>query len=221
MPGQARGSAASPSPPPGFRGTLSAIAPVSDDVWHALQAYAGHLAHWQQTLNLVAPATMPALWERHILDCWQLLPLVPRKAQGPVIDLGSGAGLPGMILAIAGIPDVHLIESNHRKAGFLRFVAQQTGVPVRVHAQRIEAVDPADVGPARAVTARALAALPALLSWALPFCGADTRLTFQKGRSWRQEVADAKAAFRFEMAVRESVTEREAVILEMHSIERR
>lgn len=211
------------------RQRLQQIAPVSEAVWQKLQAYAGHLEHWQKTLNLVAPSTLPALWERHILDSWQLLPLVSADAEreakvnaaGSLVDLGSGAGLPGLVLAIAGVPDVHLIESNHRKAAFLRFVAEQTGLDCQVHAARAESVGRETTGPVAVITARALTALPGLLGLCLPFCDADTRLLLPKGARWQEEVRAAEIRFSFALTVHESVTDRQAVILELRSLAER
>ncbi|HET6522083.1 MAG TPA: RsmG family class I SAM-dependent methyltransferase, partial [Geminicoccaceae bacterium] len=97
---------------------------------------------------------------------------------GPLVDLGSGAGFPGLVLAILGAPDVHLIESDSRKAQFLREAARITGTPLTVHAERIEEVAPF---PAGVITARALAPLPRLLDLAAPFLGPDTLCLFLKG----------------------------------------
>lgn len=211
----------------GERQRLERIAPVPEAVWQKLQAYAGHLEHWQKTLNLVAPSTLPALWERHILDSWQLLPLVGANTEtgtagaGCLVDLGSGAGLPGLVLAIAGVPDVHLIESNHRKAAFLRFVAEQTGLDCQVHAVRAESVGADLTGPVSVMTARALTALPGLLRLCLPFCDADTRLLLPKGARWEEEVRAAEVGYSFALNVHESVTDRQAVILELRSLAER
>lgn len=206
---------------PDERQRLDQVFPVTDYAWQSLQAYAAHLEHWQKTLNLVAPSTLPCLWDRHVLDCWQLLPLIGSDRQGSLVDLGAGAGLPGMVLAIAGVAGVHLIESNHRKAAFLRFVAEQTGTACHVHAMRAEAVSPEEIGPVSVVTARALTALPALLGLCQRFCGAGTRLLLPKGARWQDEVRMAEARFTFGMTVHESVTDRQAVILELRSLAER
>jgi 16S rRNA (guanine527-N7)-methyltransferase len=209
------------SPPDAVRADLDRIAPVSDEVWKRLQTYAGHLEHWQKTLNLVAPSTLGMLWERHILDSWQMVPLAQPRQPGPLVDLGSGAGLPGLILALAGVPDVHLVESNQRKAAFLRFVAEQTATPCTIHPQRIEALSDGLTGKAATVSARALAALPALLHLALPLCDAGTRLLFPKGRRWQDEVREAEKDYAFDLQAHESVTESEAVILELRCLTKR
>ncbi len=164
---------------------------------------------------------MDTLWQRHILNSWQLAPLVLRQPPGAVVDLGSGAGLPGLILAIAGAGDVHLVEANHRKAAFLQFAAAQTSVSCRVHPLRFEALDPGSIGEVAVVTARAVAALPALLALALPLCHAGTVLFFPKGRRWQDEVQAAEKSFCFSLTSHESVTDPEAVILEVRCLTRR
>ncbi len=203
------------------RAQLQAIAPVSDADRANLQTYAGHLEHWQKTLNLVAPSTLAMLWERHILDSWQLVPLAQPSQPGLLADLGSGAGLPGLILALAGIPDVHLIESNQRKAAFLRFAVEQTGAQCTIRPHRIEALADGSLGRVATVSARALAALPALLGLALPICDANTRLLFPKGRRWQEEVREAEKGYAFELLTHESVTDSEAVILELRCLTKR
>lgn len=214
-------------PPTGIRQRFEQITPVSDQTWDRLTAYASHLAHWQKTLNLVAPSTLPVLWERHLLDSWQTLPLVSpdlsgsSATPGPLVDFGSGAGLPGLVLAIAGVPGVHLIESNHRKTAFLRFAAEQTGASCRIISARAESVREPALTSVPVITARALAALPDLLHMTLPFCGPETRLLFPKGRHWREEVEAAEQRYSFSLTIHESVTDPEAVILELQSLTER
>ena len=202
------------------REQLDGIAPVAPEVWWRLQAYAGHLQHWQKTLNLVAPSTLLHIWQRHILDSWQLVPLIPGDG-GDIADLGSGAGFPGMVLAISGIKQVHLVESNHRKAAFLRFVAEQTETACQVHAVRAETLSRPEIGEVSVITARALASLTALLELSLPLCGPDSRLIFPKGRRWQDEVREAEQMYHFDFTAHESVTDPEAVILELRHLTKR
>lgn len=145
---------------------------------------------WQRRINLVGGATLFDPWRRHVLDSAQLLRFVPKNAR-VLVDLGSGAGFPGLVLAICGVPEVHLIESDRRKAAFLMEAARVTGCGnVRVHAGRIEEIRPvaADV-----VTARALAPLDRLLELAEPFLAPHTVGIFPKGR---QAEAELTGAFR-------------------------
>jgi 16S rRNA (guanine527-N7)-methyltransferase len=212
-------------PPADVRAALERIAPVSDQAWAGLEAYVRHLLHWQKTLNLIAPGTVDSIWERHIRDCWQLVPIVRDvivvDGSGALLDLGSGAGLPGLVLAVAGIPDVHLVEANHRKAAFLRFAAEQSQAKATVHACRIESLPALNPPTAAVITARALAPLSALLSLAFPFVTGDTLLVFPKGRRWEEEVGAAEQDYRFDLSCTESVTESDAVILRIRSLSRR
>jgi 16S rRNA (guanine527-N7)-methyltransferase len=113
---------------------------VSRETVAKLDAYVDLLQRWQKIKNLVAPSTLDQIWTRHIADSAQLLPLI--GGARTIVDLGSGAGFPGLVIAIAHADQndfqVHLVESNTRKASFLREVARVTGAPVTVHAVRIE-----------------------------------------------------------------------------------
>ena len=133
-------------------------------------AYVDLLTTWQKTTNLVAPSTLPEIWTRHVADSLQLFALAPDAKLW--IDLGSGGGFPGIPLAclLADIPgaQMHLVESNGKKAAFLREAARQLALPVTVHAQRIEDFTAAFEGHADAVTARALAPLVKLFRMLIP-----------------------------------------------------
>jgi len=158
---------------------------VSRETLERLSAYEVLLRKWQLKINLVGPSTLPDLWRRHFLDSAQLFPLLPDGAR-VLVDLGSGAGFPGLVLAILGVPEVHLIESDSRKAVFLREAARAAGVTVTVHNKRIETVTgiAADV-----VTARALAPLTDLFGWSFPFLGSRGTALFLKGQALDDELA--------------------------------
>src|SRR6202044_3793088 len=121
--------------------------------------YVDLLGAWNRRINLVGRNTIGDVWRRHILDCAQLIRYVPPQAR-VLVDLGSGAGLPGLVLAILGVPEVHLVESDLRKAAFLREAARVTGATAQIHPQRAEKMPrlAADL-----ITARAVASLPDLL----------------------------------------------------------
>lgn len=157
---------------------------VSRETVDRLSAYESLLRKWQRRINLVGRSTLDDLWLRHMFDSAQLLPLLPDDARC-LVDLGSGAGFPGMVLAILGVPDVHLVESDVRKAAFLREVSRETSTPVAIHVSRIEDMVPfvADV-----VTARALAPLSRLIELARPFVGDRTVLLFPKGQDVDREL---------------------------------
>ena len=153
-----------------------------------LDAYLALLAKWQARINLVAPKSLPEAWTRHVLDSAQLWPFLQGRP-GPVLDLGSGAGFPGLVLAILGRPDVTLVEADQRKAAFLREAARVTGTQVSIQACRIEALTPIRAG---IVTARALASLESLLHYAQPYADESTLYLFLKGARVDEELTTAR-----------------------------
>ncbi|MDX2224696.1 MAG: 16S rRNA (guanine(527)-N(7))-methyltransferase RsmG [Rhodospirillaceae bacterium] len=165
---------------------------VSRETFERLKTFADLLTRWNQKINLISRATEGDLWRRHILDSSQLVRYLPAPP-GPVIDLGSGAGFPGLVLGILGTPEVTLIEADARKAAFLREAARETGTPVEIIVARIERVAPR---PARAVTARAVAPLAQLLDLALPFLGPRTVGLFLKGQNLGVELTEAHKIWR-------------------------
>lgn len=180
-------------PDPASLKYLLGLPGVSRETIERLRAYADLLCQWNPKINLVGPATLAELWPRHIIDSAQLIFHIPAQAK-ILVDLGSGAGLPGLILAILGfpeihLPEIHLIESDQRKCVFLREAARVTGVKVTIHPQRIEAVTPfaADI-----ITARALAPLSQLLDWAAPFLAPQTICLFPKGKTAEDELTQAR-----------------------------
>lgn len=182
---------------------------VSRETYSKLERYAALLTEWQPRINLVGPKTLPELWTRHMLDSAQLYPLLPAGTQR-LVDLGSGAGFPGLVLAMLGVPDVHLIESDQRKCIFLNYVSRETKTPVTVHNARIESVEPlgADV-----VTARALAPLAELIPYALPHLKPDGAAIFLKGAGWEQEVKDCETRFMFHVKHNPSLTSETGAIV--------
>lgn len=185
---------------------------VSRETVERLEAYAGLLLKWQKTINLVAPSTLGDIWNRHFADSAQLLALAPPDATR-WLDLGSGAGFPGMVLAILlrerEGARVTLVESDSRKAAFLREVARATGAPVDILCERIEKpATQAKVGESiNVVTARALAPLPKLLDLSAPYFSKDTVGLFLKGREAQAEVEAAHQIWDFEAALKPSVTD--------------
>ena len=190
---------------------------VPPDVEARLRAYVALLATWTRRINLVSAADHRVLWERHVLDSLRLVPLLPGGASHG-IDLGSGAGLPGLVLAIATGITFDLVESDRRKAAFLMEAARVTAAPVRVHAERIEAcgltrapivpapivpapILPAPIVPAPIVTARALAPLVRLLPLAAPLLAPGGTMLFPKGARADAEIAQARATWSFDLAI--------------------
>jgi 16S rRNA (guanine527-N7)-methyltransferase len=192
------------------------LAGVSRETRERLNTYADLLRKWQRSINLVGPRTIDDLWNRHFTDSAQLLPLIPPSAR-VLVDFGSGAGFPGLVLAILGVAEVHLIESDQRKATFLREVARATGTPVTVHAKRIEQVAPF---PADVVSARALAPLSDLLGFAAPFLRPDSLCLFPKGQMAEDELSAASKTWNMTVDRIQSVTDSSATILRISRVSR-
>ena len=166
-----------------------------------LTAYVELLARWRKATNLLSGSAFSHVWIRHVADSAQLLAHAPLARRW--VDLGSGAGFPGMVIAIqlAEIrgAEIHCIESDQRKCAFLRAVARATAAPAHIHAARIETLDPAMLKPVHAVTARALAPLPDLLGLARPWLTRGAVGIFPRGRSEAlTEPFSASSEFQFE-----------------------
>lgn len=204
---------------------------VSRETVEKLVTYADMLKRWQKTINLVAPSTVGQVWHRHFADSAQayfVSRAPPASALGvhTNLDIGSGAGFPGLVIAILaaeqGGSRHTLVESDSRKAAFLREVARETGVAVDILCKRIEIPETrAKVGEVNCVTARALAPLPRLLELAYPYFGPDTAGVFLKGREVRAEVEEAQAAWSFGYELIESLSDAEGRVLVIKSLQRR
>lgn len=206
--------------PAEFTSAMSGIGQnVSRETFSALETYAALLRKWQAKINLVAKDSLQELWRRHFLDSAQLLPLLP-PGNDPITDLGSGAGFPGLILAIMTDRQVHLIDSDQRKGAFLLEVARQTGVlgRVQVHTTRIEA---AKAWGSPIITARALASLDQLLAWAEPYLTTGTTCLFLKGAKAEDELTAANGSWTMGVERHQSLTDSSGVILKLHNIQRR
>ena len=185
--------------------------PVARETLDRLRLYEELLRRWQKTINLVAPSTLDAVWHRHFADSAQLLRLAPAEAK-TWLDLGSGAGFPGLVLAIIlaekGHAKVTLIESDGRKAAFLGEVARQTGVAVDILCARIESPAIRDkLSRFDVVTARALAPLPRLFELIAPLVEPNTLALLPKGRDVESEVVSARAEWQFDCKLMPSLTD--------------
>lgn len=190
-----------------------------------LETYEALLKKWQKTINLVAPSTLDEIWHRHFADSAQLWPLGPSEAK-TWLDLGSGAGFPGLVLAIlasdAGGTRHILIESDSRKAAFLREVARATGVAVDILCTRIENPEThAKVGVADCVTARALAPLSRLVEIAAPYFVSSTLGMFLKGRDAAAEIETAAQEWQFAVELVPSVTEEDGRVVLLKALKPR
>lgn len=188
---------------------------VSRETLDRLKVYHDLVIKWQGTINLVAHTH--DLWNRHIIDSAQLFSLLTTPDRS-LVDLGSGGGFPGLVLAILGVREVHLVESDTRKCAFLREAARLTGSSnVAVHHTRIEMfhVKHCDV-----VTSRALAPLTDLLSIANALSQPNTTCLFPKGKNYRIEMEEAAKAWHFDAEIHPSITSDAAVILAIQHIRR-
>ncbi len=203
------------SPPLDAQG-FAELVPVSRETLARLEAYAELLIRWSARINLVGRDTLADLWRRHMLDSAQLLPLIPEGAQG-LIDLGSGAGFPGLVLAILGIRSVELVEAASRKAAFLREAARITESNPTIRPCRIAAVPP---HPVDVVSARALAPLDRLLDLARPFIGPATICLFPKGENVGQELTVARKGWTMTVSMHHSIANPRGVVLRLDGIVR-
>jgi len=188
---------------------------VSRETLRQFEIYADLLKKWQSSINLIGPESLPDLWWRHFYDSAQLAPHITEA--GPLIDLGSGGGFPGLVLALLGRDDVTLVESNGKKCVFLREVARSTGVNVTIIQDRIEVVT--DIPRARWVTSRALASLDNLLSYAHPLLAPEGQCLFLKGRKGRAELTEAQKNWNMRVDTAPSQTDPEGVIFTIGDLE--
>ena len=182
---------------------------VSRETLDRFETYGALLERWQERVNLVGPGTLADIWRTHFLDSGQLWPLAPKSAK-KWLDLGSGAGFPGLVLAILGAPEVHLVESNQKKAAFLREAARITAATVIVHSERIENLPPF---PVDVITARALSRLDTLVQWAHPFAHAGTVALFPKGQDVDVELTETSKSWIIDIERHESRSDARGVIL--------
>jgi len=187
---------------------------VSRETRLCLERYLDLLRRWQARINLVGAATLEDPWRRHMLDSAQLAPLVPAGAR--VADLGSGAGFPGLVLALLRGGPVDLIESDTRKAAFLREAVRITGAAAAVHNTRAERLALA----ADAVVARACAPLDRLLGLAAPLLAAGGVCLFLKGARAEEELRAARMRWRMTVRRRPSLSAPDGVVLELSDIAR-
>lgn len=194
---------------------------VSRETFETLKAYEALVQRWNPAINLVSKTDVSALWQRHILDSAQIFALCPRAALSWV-DLGSGGGFPGLVVAILA-KELHpslrvtLIESDLRKATFLRQASQTLGLAVSVLSKRIESLSPAN---ADVLSARALAPLSSLLGFADQHMAPAGTAIFPKGARAAEEIAEAEKTWTFDVDIRHSLSDAEAAILVIRNIHR-
>ena len=194
---------------------------VSRETFENLKQFESAFRRWSSRINLAAPSTLQHFWNRHVLDSAQLLRIAAPSNKW--VDLGSGGGFPGAVLAIllkehdgAGII---LVESNRKKAAFLQSVLGGLKTPSHILPSRIEDAHPL-AGDADIVTARALAPLPLLLDLAEPWLSRGARGLFHKGRDFRAELANCGDVWKFDLVEHRSLVDDQSVILEISGLER-
>jgi len=198
---------------------LEAVCPVSRETYDRLAALVGLVVKWQKAENLVSPGTLDEIWSRHVADSAQLVRLFPQARTW--LDLGSGGGFPGLVVAILISADgadgkVHLVESNVRKCAFLRTAARATGAPAEVHQGRIETVLASWAEPTDVITARALAPLDQLLGFTAHLIAPDRPAAFLKGVDYRAELDKASQTWALDLVIHDSLIGEGSVILEIH-----
>jgi 16S rRNA (guanine527-N7)-methyltransferase len=198
------------------------IYPVSRETLERLDAFVPLFLKWQRAVQLVAPSTLPNLWTRHVADSLQLLDLAYDAKTWA--DLGTGGGFPGLVLAIARAKEpgwfMHLIESDTRKAAFLREAVRVTGAAAKVHAERIESAAKR-LGGVDVVTARALAPLPRLIDLAAPFLEQGAKGIFLKTQYVGEELTDTTKSWTINSTIVPSRTDSRGRIVVIDSVSRR
>lgn len=196
---------------------------VSRETQERLEQFVRHFEKWAKSINLVAPSTRQQIWDRHIADSAQLFQLSPEPKSW--IDIGSGGGFPGIVTAIFLAEReegwVHLVESNNKKASFLRTAIRETGARASVHAIRAEKA-PDEIASAQAMSARALASLDQLAGFAEPWFARspEFRAFFHKGRDYQREIDKALGQWHFDLVKHQSKVEPGSVILEISNLAR-
>ncbi len=195
---------------------------VSHETYKKLKSYEALVLEWNSKFNLISKSTETAIWERHIVDSIQLIKHITAKDK-ILLDLGSGAGFPGIVLAIASqelYPElrINLVESIGKKVTFLQTVNEELQLKMNIHQTRIENLDIKKVD---IITSRALASLPKLLEYAKPFCKKETKLILPKGESWSLENMEAQKSWLYKYEVYNSDTSDVGKILRISDLRRK
>jgi 16S rRNA (guanine527-N7)-methyltransferase len=212
--------AAQPVPQAADRSAALALRPVSRETVDRLDRFIALLVAWQTKTNLIAPSTLPTIWTRHVTDSLQLLDLAP--AAKTWIDLGSGGGFPGVVLACALAEQpgaaVHLVERNAKKAAFLREALRITGGAGIVHHRDIVDFVDSDPPAADCVTARAVASLKVLIDLAAPLIQRGNKALFPKGQDVESELTEATKYWTLETKLHPSITSDESWVVEVDQV---
>ena len=203
-------------------GDIAAAFNVSRESLEKLRKYVDLLGKWQASINLIGPREYKKIWSRHIADGLQVFDLLPKEV-GEIADLGSGAGIPGIILAIVGQEcgwKVHLVESNGKKAAFLREVIRELKLPANVHCTRVEALEGKWLGEVNLITARALAPVNDLIELSAVFKKNDVEMLFLKGLNVDIELTNATKYWIIQHELLPSRTHADGSILRIKDVQR-
>ena len=188
---------------------------VSRETISKLEIYADCLIEWQSKFNLIGKSTINSLWHRHILDSIQLVSAIPEDFQS-LMDIGTGAGLPGFILAIYYNQlgkDIYLVDSNKKKCTFLDYVATRCNVDVKIYAERLQDLAVQDSFKVDVITARAFASIDNIMSLSRPYSHKKTKYLLQKGVNAKSELTNAKISSKLRVEFINSVTQENSYIL--------
>ena len=192
------------SPPKDVLNALTELG-VSDTAFERLTTYVAVLDKWRQRINLIGPGSVDDIWRRHVLDSAQAWPQIA-EADGPLLDLGSGAGLPGLIFSILGASNVTLVDSDQRKAVFLREAVRAAGVKPRIVAQRFDAALSNEAGSYDVVTARAVASIAKLMPILRKALKPEGYALLLKGAQAEKELTEAQKSWTLRYALTPSIT---------------
>ena len=194
---------------------------VSRETLDKLSLYADLLVKWQKAKNLVANSTLDDRWRRHFLDSAQMFQhMKKRYGDQPItmMDIGSGAGFPGLVLSVMGLGTAHMVEANGRKCVFMNQVVRATGADAYIHNERVEALSSINVD---VVVSRACAKVDQLITWSLPFHNDSTELWLLKGDNAEEELTQAKASWNMNVERFESLSDPTGVILRLYQIKQK
>jgi 16S rRNA (guanine527-N7)-methyltransferase len=204
------------------RASALSMIPVSRETEDRLEILVDQVRRWQPVKNLVSSQGLSELWTRHVVDSLQLLALAPEAQKW--LDLGAGAGFPGLVIAAAKADDsgfrMELVESNNRKCAFMRETARLMGVDVGIHQARLEDVTGKFGGRVDVVSARALAALPQLVDWCAKLLTTGVVGLFPKGKDAGRELTDTAKYWRLDYTTHNSLTDPAGQIIRITKAEK-
>jgi len=201
------------------RAWLTAQWDVSRETWDRMERYVAILLSAMDEQNLIAASTRPHIWARHIVDSAQLLLHTNSAGEGEWLDLGSGAGLPGIVIACLSDRPVVMVESRRKRIDFLNHVIDDLGLDASLFGGRVEVLQ--DVRPGAVISARAFAPLPKLLATSAHLSDAETLWLLPKGKNWQNELETTRQAWQGAFHVERSITDPDSAIIVARAVKRR